>query len=98
MEIFELAEGFRPSLCVFGTPFLRSQEDKMSVCITEKLFSHTGKDRSHFNQAPHFSWMDYETCVTVTSADIRATEHLVSISLGMVFSVAMASTPVSCVN
>lgn len=54
--------------CFFGTvlwrPCLPSQEDKMSVCITQKLFSHMRKDHSHFNQAPQFSWMDYETSVS----------------------------------
>lgn len=41
------------------------------------------EDRSHFNRAPQFSWTDYETRVSVTSADIRAAARLVSISLGM---------------
>lgn len=54
--------------------------------------------QTHFNQAEQVSWEDYESRITVTSAKSKATEHLVSISVGIVFAVEMASTTVSHMN
>lgn len=70
------------------------------ICIAEKLFSHSGmqhtwgilrkcvliKLRSFHGQIG--------SCIAVTYADSRATEHLVSISSGIVFAAEMASTMV----
>lgn len=53
---------------------------------------------AHFNHPTQFSWTDYESFLTVTSSDSEATEPPVSISLGLVFAVEMASTTASHMN
>jgi len=55
--------------------------------------------KAHFNQAPQFLHGQIcGSCVTVTSADRGATEHLVSISLELVFAAKRAQTAVSHVS
>ena len=52
--------------------------------------------KAHFNQAPQFSWTDLREPHNCHPRQIAgATEHLVSISLGIVFAAEMASTTVS---
>lgn len=77
---------------------------RVTTCLYHRkaIFSHTGnnsdgalKERRILITLTQFSWTDYESRLTVTSAESVATEQLVSISLGIVFVVEMASTKVT---
>lgn len=70
------------------------------ICIAEKLFSHSGMQHTWgiLRKCVLIKLLSFHgqigSCIAVTYADSRATEHLVSISSGIVFAAEMASTMV----